>query len=102
MYSKFFIDLENSVQEIHENGISGILNNNKNIRTFLFTCYFRRYITSKWCWQFVQKYIMFNTKYAKATGGTPIISWLPNQMKAVMKEMDSIIEIIDQIEKISN
>ena len=41
---------------------------------------------------------MANTKYAKATGGTPIISWLPNQMKAVMKEMDSIIEIIDQIE----
>ena len=46
-------------------------------------------------WQFVQKYIMSNTKYAKATGGTPIISWLPNQMKAVMNEMNSIIKIID-------
>ena len=37
---------------------------------------------------------MANTKYAKATGGTPIISWLPNQMKAVMKEMNNVIELI--------
>ena len=35
-------------------------------------------------WQFVQKYIMANTKYAKATGGTPIISWIPNQITAVL------------------
>ena len=35
-------------------------------------------------WQFVQKYIMSNTKYAKATGGTPIISWIPNQIKSVL------------------
>ena len=46
-------------------------------------------------WQFVQKYIMANTKYAKATGGTPIISWLPNQMKAVMKEMNNVIDLIE-------
>ena len=46
-------------------------------------------------WQFVQKYIMANTKYAKATGGTPIISWLPNQMKAVMKEMHNVIDLIE-------
>ena len=38
---------------------------------------------------------MANTKYSKATGGTPIISWIPNQMKAVMKEMRDIIDIID-------
>ena len=31
-------------------------------------------------WQFVQKYIVANTKYAKATGGTPIFSWIPNQI----------------------
>ena len=34
-------------------------------------------------WQFVQKYIMQNTVYPKATGGTPIISWIPNQLNAV-------------------
>lgn len=38
-------------------------------------------------WQFVQKYIMANTVYPKATGGTPIISWIPNQLKAVLATM---------------
>lgn len=38
-------------------------------------------------WQFVQKYIMANTVYPKATGGTPIISWIPNQLKAVLAAM---------------
>ena len=38
---------------------------------------------------------MANTKYSKATGGTPIISWLPNQMKAVMNEMKYVISIIE-------
>lgn len=45
-------------------------------------------------WQFVQKYIMANTKYAKATGGTPIISWIPNQIEAVLKYMTTLIERI--------
>lgn len=36
-------------------------------------------------WQFVQKYIMANTKYEKATGGTPITSWLINQIEAVLE-----------------
>jgi indoleamine 2,3-dioxygenase len=40
---------------------------------------------------------MANTKYPKATGGTPIISWLPNQIKAVMKEMRHIIKIIGDL-----
>lgn len=46
-------------------------------------------------WQFVQKYIMENTKYPKATGGTPITSWLVNQIEAVLKyENDIISEIL--------
>ena len=45
-------------------------------------------------WQFVQKYIMANTKYAKATGGTPIISWIPNQITAVLKYMSDVLELI--------
>ena len=45
-------------------------------------------------WQFVQKYIMANTPYAKATGGTPITSWLPNQLKAVMQQMQDVLDII--------
>jgi hypothetical protein len=41
-------------------------------------------------WQFVQKYIMSNTKYAFATGGTPITSWLINQIEAVL-EFEKVI-----------
>jgi len=43
-------------------------------------------------WQFVQKYIMKNTAYPKATGGTPITSWIPNQIKAVLKAMKALSE----------
>jgi indoleamine 2,3-dioxygenase len=41
-------------------------------------------------WQFVQKYIMQNTAYPKATGGTPITSWIPNQIKAVLSAMKDL------------
>lgn len=43
-------------------------------------------------WQFVQKYIMQNTAYPKATGGTPITSWIPNQIKAVLKAMQVLAQ----------
>jgi len=43
-------------------------------------------------WQFVQKYIMSNTKYAFATGGTPITTWLINQIEAVLEYERVIIE----------
>jgi len=45
-------------------------------------------------WQFVQKYIMSNTKYAFATGGTPITSWLINQIEAVLEYERTIIEFV--------
>ena len=35
-------------------------------------------------WNFVKKYIMSNTKYNVATGGTPLNLWLPNQIKACL------------------
>ena len=37
---------------------------------------------------------MANTKYAKATGGTPIISWIPNQITAVLNFMTDVISLI--------
>ena len=37
---------------------------------------------------------MANTKYAKATGGTPIISWIPNQITAVLNYMTDVLELI--------
>lgn len=45
-------------------------------------------------WQFVQKYIMSNTKYAFATGGTPITTWLINQIEAVLEYERIIIEYL--------
>lgn len=47
-------------------------------------------------WQFVQKYIMQNTVYPKATGGTPIISWIPNQLNAVLKTMEECFSTLPE------
>jgi indoleamine 2,3-dioxygenase len=49
-------------------------------------------------WQFVQKYIMANTPYAKATGGTPITSWLPNQIKSVLNQIQDVINAMSSID----
>ncbi len=46
-------------------------------------------------WQFVQKYIMSNVKYAFATGGTPITSWLINQIEAVLEYERVLIRQIE-------
>jgi indoleamine 2,3-dioxygenase len=45
-------------------------------------------------WMFVQKYIMANTKYNVATGGTPITTWIPNQIEAVIAYMNILLEKI--------
>jgi len=45
-------------------------------------------------WMFVQKYIMANTKYNVATGGTPITTWIPNQIEAVIAYMNILLERI--------
>jgi indoleamine 2,3-dioxygenase len=50
-------------------------------------------------WQFVQKYIMSNTKYNVATGGTPITSWLINQIEAVLNYEKDIIEYLTSIDE---
>jgi indoleamine 2,3-dioxygenase len=43
-------------------------------------------------WQFVQKYIMANTCYPMATGGTPITTWLPNQILATLAAMRRVLD----------
>ena len=47
-------------------------------------------------WSFVLHYIMKNTRYAKATGGTPITTWLPNQLSAVLQCQQSLVDEISQ------
>jgi len=44
----------------------------------------------------VKKYIMENTKYAKATGGTPIATWLPNKMGA---SLDYSLQLIKNVKR---
>ena len=42
---------------------------------------------------------MSNTKYAKATGGTPIISWIPNQIKSVLNFIEVILHELQSMDK---
>lgn len=43
----------------------------------------------------VKKYIIDNIKYPKATGGTPITTWLPNQLGASLEYCQGLIKTID-------
>lgn len=36
-------------------------------------------------WQFTKEYILKHTTHPVATGGSPIVTWLPNQLAAVLK-----------------
>jgi len=45
---------------------------------------------------------MSNTKYAKATGGTPITSWIPNQIMAVIIQMEEVLETLSLYGESSN
>ena len=45
-------------------------------------------------WGMVKKYIIDNTKYPKATGGTPITTWLPNQMGACLEQCQLLMDKI--------
>ena len=55
-------------------------------------------------WQFVQKYIMSNTKYAFATGGTPITTWLINQIEDVLEFEKEIVMFLQDknLQKVKN
>ena len=93
---QFFIDLEKEVEGIHQRGMLGYLQEQKSVMGLsrLLGILEQIYHFRNGHWQFVQKYIMANTPYAKATGGTPITSWLPNQLKAVMQQMQDVLDII--------
>ncbi|KAI1156447.1 indoleamine 2,3-dioxygenase-like protein [Nemania diffusa] len=41
-------------------------------------------------WCFAREYILKQTSHPTATGGSPIVTWLPNQLQAVMEEMVEI------------
>ncbi|ETN37482.1 uncharacterized protein HMPREF1541_07104 [Cyphellophora europaea CBS 101466] len=41
-------------------------------------------------WLFAREYIIKRTSHPTATGGSPIVTWLPNQLMAVMDLMESV------------
>ncbi|KOS21615.1 Indoleamine 2 [Escovopsis weberi] len=41
-------------------------------------------------WCFAREYILKQTSHPTATGGSPIVTWLPNQLEAVLAEMHSV------------
>jgi indoleamine 2,3-dioxygenase len=41
-------------------------------------------------WNFTKEYIIQYSKHAVGTGGSPIVTWLPNQLSAIMDLMTSI------------
>lgn len=43
-------------------------------------------------WCFAREYILKRTSHPTATGGSPIVTWLPNQLSAVLAEMDGLYE----------
>lgn len=46
-------------------------------------------------WNLTKKYIIENTKHPVATGGTPITTWLPNQLGATLAYMQDVIDNIN-------
>ncbi|EME80238.1 uncharacterized protein MYCFIDRAFT_56678 [Pseudocercospora fijiensis CIRAD86] len=46
-------------------------------------------------WLFAREYIIRRSSHPTATGGSPIVTWLPNQLFAVMELMRSIWETVD-------
>ncbi|KAK3988638.1 hypothetical protein QBC44DRAFT_343136 [Cladorrhinum sp. PSN332] len=41
-------------------------------------------------WCFAREYILKQTSHPTATGGSPIVTWLPNQLGAVLDEMERV------------
>lgn len=45
-------------------------------------------------WCFTREYILKQTKYGRATGGSPIVTWLPNQLQAVLDAINAAGETL--------
>ncbi|KAF9180577.1 hypothetical protein BGZ50_006136 [Haplosporangium sp. Z 11] len=46
-------------------------------------------------WHFTKEYIIKYTKHPVATGGSPIVTWLPNQLATVLRTMQEVGAKID-------
>ncbi|KAF8626790.1 hypothetical protein AX17_006449 [Amanita inopinata Kibby_2008] len=48
-------------------------------------------------WTFTREYILKRTKHKTATGGSPIVKWLPNQLSAVLALEMEVIEKVEEV-----
>jgi indoleamine 2,3-dioxygenase len=48
-------------------------------------------------WSMTKMYILNHTKFPRATGGTPITTWLPNQLGATLEYMCSVYEVVEKL-----
>ncbi|KAI0394662.1 indoleamine 2,3-dioxygenase-like protein [Xylariaceae sp. FL0594] len=46
-------------------------------------------------WCFAREYILKQTSHPTATGGSPIVTWLPNQLQAVLDEMSEVYDEVN-------
>ena len=46
-------------------------------------------------WNFTKEYILRRTLHPVATGGSPIVTWLPNQLSVVLKAMEDVVPLIE-------
>lgn len=52
-------------------------------------------------WLFAREYILRHTAHPTATGGSPIVTWLPNQLFAVMDLMQSVWDSIPEADQVA-
>ena len=101
---EFFNDLRKEMSSFGEKGLFNLLENNDNIEGMILLVELIEeiYHFRNGHWQFVQKYIMANTRYAFATGGTPITTWLINQIEACLYSQKRILECLSLKENVDN
>ncbi|CAG8481691.1 11322_t:CDS:10 [Funneliformis caledonium] len=46
-------------------------------------------------WNFTKEYIIKNTMHPVATGGSPIVTWLPNQLGTILDQMSKVGQTIN-------
>jgi indoleamine 2,3-dioxygenase len=88
VFQEFFKDLEHFTIDFRTLNIEELI--------VLYQILEQIYLFRNGHWQFVQNYILKNTKYATATGGTPITTWIPNQIGAVLTYMGDVLDLIGE------
>lgn len=46
-------------------------------------------------WNFTKEYILRRTLHPVATGGSPIVTWLPNQLSVVLQGMEEVVPMVN-------